>query len=129
MLEFIFNNQWITTIHDRACSAPVITIDNVNTVCQCVYLLSLDFNQQWPTRDKGYNATPVPPPNCPGSVYLFRKRCLVFPKMSSIEYLNISELYRLEDPKMWLLVFFFRKKYLLLSTVCPSRRLSVRKCQ
>ena len=38
---------------DRACSALLITIDNVNTVCACVYLLSLDLIQHWPTRVKG----------------------------------------------------------------------------
>ena len=34
-------------------SALLITIDNVNMVCACVYLLSLALIQQWPTRDIG----------------------------------------------------------------------------
>ena len=38
---------------DCACSALLITIDNVNTICACVYLQSLAVIQQWPTRDIG----------------------------------------------------------------------------
>ena len=38
---------------DRACSALVFTIDNVNTICACVYLESLGLIKQWPTRYKG----------------------------------------------------------------------------